>query len=248
LLTGIKRLLHDEGLTIRGVQKILREQGVRHVAGLSGEPVPDDIDMDAEAALEAALAANFDLIGEEDMPPEKAESATIHALETALYRGSSLAGSPSPRSGEPTAPAAFARAVDVAEAHPKSEPLADVALGPGLQDLRSLAEPHAVVEAKAEVVAQSDDTLSDEIAIQSIMAMSDSSDLAADENTEPAQTDSLVPAAPIPAKPLGLVERLRALPTDAFVNRQSEAHALRARLIALRRRMRRLPEVGANAL
>lgn len=35
LLAGIRRLLHDEGLTIRGVQKILREQGVRHVAGLA---------------------------------------------------------------------------------------------------------------------------------------------------------------------------------------------------------------------
>ncbi|HSF65302.1 MAG TPA: MerR family transcriptional regulator [Paracoccaceae bacterium] len=35
LLAGIRRLLHEEGLTIRGVQKILREQGVRHVAGLS---------------------------------------------------------------------------------------------------------------------------------------------------------------------------------------------------------------------
>lgn len=34
LLAGIKRLLHDDGLTIRGVQKILREQGVRHVAAL----------------------------------------------------------------------------------------------------------------------------------------------------------------------------------------------------------------------
>jgi DNA-binding transcriptional MerR regulator len=39
LLTGIKRLLHDEGLTIRGVQKILRDQGVRRVAGLSDETV-----------------------------------------------------------------------------------------------------------------------------------------------------------------------------------------------------------------
>ena len=39
LLTGIKRLLHDEGLTIRGVQKILRDQGVRHVAGLSDDSV-----------------------------------------------------------------------------------------------------------------------------------------------------------------------------------------------------------------
>ena len=55
LLTGIKHLLHDEGMTIRGVQKILREQGVRHVAGLSGHDVPDEADS-AEAALEAALA------------------------------------------------------------------------------------------------------------------------------------------------------------------------------------------------
>lgn len=35
LLGGIKKLLHDEGMTIKGVQKILREQGVKHVAGLS---------------------------------------------------------------------------------------------------------------------------------------------------------------------------------------------------------------------
>ena len=47
LLMGIKRLLHDEGLTIRGVQKILREQGVRHVAGLSGEALGDDPGVDA---------------------------------------------------------------------------------------------------------------------------------------------------------------------------------------------------------
>lgn len=32
LLSGIRKLLHDDGLTIRGVQKILREQGVRRVA------------------------------------------------------------------------------------------------------------------------------------------------------------------------------------------------------------------------
>ncbi|MCB2104758.1 MAG: MerR family transcriptional regulator, partial [Rhodobacteraceae bacterium] len=32
LIAGIRKLLHDDGLTIRGVQKILREQGVRHVA------------------------------------------------------------------------------------------------------------------------------------------------------------------------------------------------------------------------
>ncbi len=84
LLTGIKRLLHDEGLTIRGVQKILREQGVRHVAGLSGDAVADEMDQTAEAALEAAMAANFGTIDQDPIEPERAKSATIVALETAL--------------------------------------------------------------------------------------------------------------------------------------------------------------------
>jgi len=35
LLGGIKVLLHGDGLTIRGVQKLLREEGVRHVAAMS---------------------------------------------------------------------------------------------------------------------------------------------------------------------------------------------------------------------
>jgi resuscitation-promoting factor RpfA len=46
LLGGIKRLLHDDGLTIRGVQKMLREEGVRHVSSFSqpldaGFPIRD---------------------------------------------------------------------------------------------------------------------------------------------------------------------------------------------------------------
>lgn len=32
LLGGIKMLLHDQGMTIKGVQKLLREKGARHVA------------------------------------------------------------------------------------------------------------------------------------------------------------------------------------------------------------------------
>ena len=38
LLRGIRRLLYDDGLTIRGVQKILREKGVAHVAALVAAP------------------------------------------------------------------------------------------------------------------------------------------------------------------------------------------------------------------
>jgi DNA-binding transcriptional MerR regulator len=35
LLRGIRELLYVDGMTIKGVQKVLREQGHRHVAGLS---------------------------------------------------------------------------------------------------------------------------------------------------------------------------------------------------------------------
>lgn len=48
LLGGIKQLLHEDGLTIKGTQKLLREQGVKHVSALgpsltqvtTGDPAP----------------------------------------------------------------------------------------------------------------------------------------------------------------------------------------------------------------
>jgi DNA-binding transcriptional MerR regulator len=51
LLGGIKRLLHDEGLTIRGVQKVLRERGIRHVAGLTvADAAAEVADLDEDVA------------------------------------------------------------------------------------------------------------------------------------------------------------------------------------------------------
>jgi DNA-binding transcriptional MerR regulator len=62
LLSGIKRLLHDEGLTIRGVQKILRDHGVRQVAGLTDDSVSlDDL---AVGVASGGLAAAEDEGGE----------------------------------------------------------------------------------------------------------------------------------------------------------------------------------------
>ncbi len=43
LLSGIKRLLHGDGLTIRGVQKVLRENGIRHVMALAEGPITGDM-------------------------------------------------------------------------------------------------------------------------------------------------------------------------------------------------------------
>jgi DNA-binding transcriptional MerR regulator len=41
LLKGIRALLYSDGLTIRGVQKVLKERGVRHVADLGRGAVPE---------------------------------------------------------------------------------------------------------------------------------------------------------------------------------------------------------------
>jgi resuscitation-promoting factor RpfA len=61
LLAGIRHLLHEQGMTIRGVQKLLREQGVRHVSALGGTAtglafegtvLPDGADAPEDAAPE----------------------------------------------------------------------------------------------------------------------------------------------------------------------------------------------------
>ncbi len=63
LLGGIKRLLHDDGLTIKGVQKILREQGVAHVSDLS-KPLDDMTVADLDGELVEASEAAEDVAAE----------------------------------------------------------------------------------------------------------------------------------------------------------------------------------------
>lgn len=79
LLAGIKRLLHDEGMTIRGVQKILREQGIRHVAGLVEEEASPE-----ELALGAVMAGLAEDSSDATESPEDTAEATAAALEAAL--------------------------------------------------------------------------------------------------------------------------------------------------------------------
>jgi DNA-binding transcriptional MerR regulator len=87
LLAGIKKLLHDEGMTIRGVQKILREQGIRHVAGLASPDVATMLDdSDIEAVLSAEYGPRERVEEGEAFSPEALQSAQIISLETALNR------------------------------------------------------------------------------------------------------------------------------------------------------------------
>ena len=54
LLGGIRKLLHDEGMTIKGVQKIMREQGVKHVMALSPPMEAQESSGSDEITLEVA--------------------------------------------------------------------------------------------------------------------------------------------------------------------------------------------------
>lgn len=100
LLRTIRQLLHNDGYTIRGVQKLLRENGVRQTvtAILAGEPAgheniesapkaeaskTDDKSMRTRAplgdAIEASAAAVADLSQENISPSLKAEINTVLA-------------------------------------------------------------------------------------------------------------------------------------------------------------------------
>jgi DNA-binding transcriptional MerR regulator len=57
LLGGVKKLLHEEGLTIRGVQKILKEQGIKHVSSMSPDFLASaDTSADGAATVAASKA------------------------------------------------------------------------------------------------------------------------------------------------------------------------------------------------
>jgi DNA-binding transcriptional MerR regulator len=55
LLRGIRTLLYAEGLTIKGLQKVFRDKGVRYVAAVgAGLEAPDPADAQAEEAVAPA--------------------------------------------------------------------------------------------------------------------------------------------------------------------------------------------------
>lgn len=88
LLTGIKRLLHDEGLTIRGVQKILRDQGVRHVAGLMDDSVSlDTVLTTATKAdqLSEAEVPEAAFIAVEDEPDPAPAIGSVQPVQASLF-------------------------------------------------------------------------------------------------------------------------------------------------------------------
>ncbi len=86
LLGGIRKLLYDDGITIRGVQKILREQGVKYVASLS--PALDfAAETEAEEAIEQEAA---------DEAASNAPATQVPAPDAPCARQATLFDAPAP--------------------------------------------------------------------------------------------------------------------------------------------------------
>ncbi len=135
LLGGIKRLLHDDGMTIRGVQKLLREQGIRHIAGLS-QPLFPEVE-DAEIVEEAATPVDGDVVEfpkDEDVPVEATSGSAADEIDESLATADAAATPeeldivprvPGEPLAEPEEPAPAEKMRDVAEAV-SPEPVHDV--------------------------------------------------------------------------------------------------------------------------
>lgn len=78
LLGGIKKLLHEDGMTIKGAQKVLREQGVKHVSSLCTLSLGDEeedvafIDMQTDVASDSV-----DTVVPFSKPEEEPEPAAV---------------------------------------------------------------------------------------------------------------------------------------------------------------------------
>ena len=102
LIGGIKVLLHDQGMTTRGVQKILREEGVPHVSALS-LPLEEELSATSQGgeAIEAIATVEPETVS---APPPQAtepgpERNTPEAHMTAEEDASIEASEPSEDSG-----------------------------------------------------------------------------------------------------------------------------------------------------
>lgn len=154
LIGGIKRLLHDDGMTIRSVQKLLREEGVKHVAQFS-QPLDHEKtsadDMAAFAHDDAAEASAATRASEDqadaawedetsvDATPESAVPPAPSDAEVVAF-GSVRARPAGEPAGEETAPVAEAAPEQAA---PPDQPdfLDDAPKAPASEEPRPPALP-----------------------------------------------------------------------------------------------------------
>jgi DNA-binding transcriptional MerR regulator len=84
LLKGIRHLLYEQGFTIKGVQKILKDQGARHVASMAGgaelPPMPqldgEEVAEPVDSEIPVANGAGHPPIAGRALPSQSRERLT----------------------------------------------------------------------------------------------------------------------------------------------------------------------------
>ena len=122
LLGGIKKLLHDDGMTIKGAQKMLRDHGVKHISSLS-QPLDGEL-ADAVSdtnAIDMAVDAPNEPKPEADIVPftHHKSSDEPEATETQTPEDTFAKAPPQDASPEAAAPQA---APETTEADAKADP------------------------------------------------------------------------------------------------------------------------------
>jgi DNA-binding transcriptional MerR regulator len=138
LLGGIKQLLHEDGLTIKGVQKILREKGAKHVATLSPRVAVADA-QDIPAAPDPAAAPEPVVAQDVPQSPEPV-AAPPEPIAPAVAE---VAPEPEPEPEPVTPPARFAPAPQAASPVQARLPLDDLVMPARSDPPRKLPEPPA---------------------------------------------------------------------------------------------------------
>lgn len=165
LLGGIKALLHDQGMTIKGVQKLLREHGSAHVADRAPPSMAD-----ADAALDlAATPVPPPLVGAEQSPAfEEAELVSEGPEPEADAAPEWGADGPEPMTA-------------AAQAEPEREPERKT------EHAEAVAEPHEAApepvaqteEAEPELIAETD------VAEPDLVSQAEEAEAARDEPADP---------------------------------------------------------------
>lgn len=87
LLAGIKKLLHDDGMTIKGAQKLLREQGVKHISGLGAAILADQTTSAKPVEVVEEVAAPVEAVEAAPepapAPAEEADTSNVVTMATA---------------------------------------------------------------------------------------------------------------------------------------------------------------------
>ena len=122
LLGGIKKLLHDDGMTIKGAQKMLRDHGVKHISSLS-QPLDGEL-ADAVSdtnAIDMAVDAPDEPKPEADIVPftHRKSSDEPEATETRTPEDTFAKAAAQDASSEAAAPQA---APETTEADAKADP------------------------------------------------------------------------------------------------------------------------------